>query len=129
MASVKKCIQCGECSLEKHFVGHANVCKTCKSVSFEPGVLYLLCDADDTRPCQRYKIGKHTGTREDLLRRYKTYIPHTEILRFVSVSRARTVEAYIHRTLSSHRVGSSEWFQVDEAEVVNVFDNCVDEFA
>ena len=95
----------------------------------EAGVVYVVCDADAASgSVQRYKIGKHTGSREDLIKRYKTYLPRVEVLRFVSVPRARMVEAYIQRTLVDSRIDQSEWFQIDESDLLTVFDNCVDEF-
>jgi hypothetical protein len=117
------CTKCGQYDAPKHFKG--NVCKKCKSVSSESGIIYVLCDADNIG---RYKIGKHTGSREKLIKRYQTYFPKTEILRFVEVPRALMVERYIHRALSDFRINNSEWFEIDEPRLFMIFDNLIDEF-
>ncbi len=122
---LKTCKRCGFAGFAHHFIGR--ICRPCKSVAVKAGFVYLLRDVDDIK--SSYKIGMHTGTRDALIKRYKTYFPHVEILRFRPVERARMVENYIHTTLSFARIGKSEWFQADESTVVLIFDECMDEYS
>lgn len=60
-----------------------------------------------------YKIGKHTGSRKGLLRRYKTYLIDPIIYLLFPTGSSTQDETNILSRLSNYRMGTSEFVQLD----------------
>jgi len=75
-------------------------------------VVYIIRDLNSKK--QRFKIGKHTGTKSQLIKRYQTYIPELEIELFLETSYAHQVELDAKRHFKDHMIAlnggtKSEW--------------------
>ena len=81
------------------------------------GHIYVIKD----EPYERYKIGKTTGSLESLRKRYKTYNPNVNVLKFVECSDIHTTEKIIHKYLEKYRVNNSEWFETNIRKIREAF--------
>ena len=81
------------------------------------GHIYVIKD----EPYERYKIGKTTGSLESLRKRYKTYNPNVNVLKFVECSDIHTTEKIIHKYLEKYRVNNSEWFETNIRKISEAF--------
>jgi hypothetical protein len=121
--TTRQCTKCGFDLFNDFFPKTGSVCKACKSVGTKPGYIYLISSPGSNR----YKVGTCTGTREDLIKRYKTYLPDVEILRYTLVAQAYKAEKQIHSSLAAYHIGG-EWFEVDEATAHMKFDAIAEEY-
>lgn len=60
-----------------------------------------------------FKIGKHTGSKKGLIRRYKTYLIDPVIYLFFATGTSTQDENILLQRLSNYRVGSSEFIQLE----------------
>jgi transcription initiation factor TFIIIB Brf1 subunit/transcription initiation factor TFIIB len=75
---------------------------------------------------KKYKIGKHTGTKEKLISRYKTYLVDVIVLRFVKLpGDVNNHEKALHDLLKDQRYKNSEWFIIQEQQILEVFDRYI----
>lgn len=90
--------------------------------------VYLLT-SPEMESVQRYKIGKHTGTKEKLVSRYKTYLVDVIVLRFAKLQGNVDIhEKALHQLLATYRYKNSEWFIVDQQKILEVFDDYILKF-
>jgi len=87
--------------------------------------VYLLTSTT-MKLVNRFKVGKHTGTKKKLISRYKTYFPDVEILRMVPVKNSSKHEKIVHQLLEKYRFKTSEWFDIGEHSIINIFDDYFD---
>jgi hypothetical protein len=89
-----------------------------------PTLVYVLRCAD---VCGRFKVGKHTGTREELLARYTTYINPEIILVYRSVNFAR-IESEFHKVMDDKRIirrgfdsrnTKTEWYNMPLSDILS----------
>ena len=70
-----------------------------------PGKIYLLTSSLFKKlEINRFKIGKHLGDYENLIKRYKTYIPDVKIIHFIEVGDADQIEQEILLRLDQYRI-------------------------
>lgn len=146
MSNTKICNQCNEEKPQSEYFEKYAFCKTCSNEKRrsryqraklnpptlvepaqvprpEPGVPeYVYCLTDPQRYPAQFKIGKHKGHVEALLKRYHTAIPNCEIIRIYKTNDARYHEAMIHKKLADFRLPRSEWFKFSEDEATGCID-------
>ncbi len=87
--------------------------------------VYLLT-SPEMEHFNRYKVGKHTGEKSKLVKRYKTYLVDVNILRFATLPGDFSQhEKALHAILEEWRYENSEWFVLDKEKVLDIFDEYV----
>jgi hypothetical protein len=74
-----------------------------------------------------YKVGKHSGNKEKLIKRYITALPNIEIIYFQECPLYDIVETNIKVELEQYRIkncngGLSEWVQMPLHKLKNIVD-------
>lgn len=82
--------------------------------------VYIITSPD--RVPQSFKIGKHTGSINKLISRYKTYFPLVEIVRLYQVNKSILHESNLHKKLVLNRIENSEWFLIDRDKLCRIAD-------
>jgi hypothetical protein len=85
--------------------------------------LYILTDPDKIR-VNLYKIGIHTGTADDLIGRYQTYLPIVKIILFEAVPNARDIETAVKNKFADQRQQNnnerlSEWYECNIRDIMS----------
>jgi hypothetical protein len=83
--------------------------------------VYIITSPD--RVPQSFKIGKHTGSLNKLISRYKTYFPFVEIVRLYQVNNSKFHETTLHKKLESSKIGTSEWFLINRNQLCSIADD------
>ncbi len=68
----------------------------------------------------KFKVGKHRGRPNKLNNRYKTYLPHVEIVILQGITHSEIHEANIHKKLEKYRIINSEWYLIDRDTICNI---------
>jgi len=80
-----------------------------------------------------FKIGKHTGSQEQLLTRYETYLIHIKIYYFRSVSDYNKIENLIKSKLKRQRIKKAngnytEWINLELPKLISCIDEIIDQY-
>lgn len=78
----------------------------------------------------RYKIGSHSGSKEDLITRYITICPQVTIHYFIETSRALDIEYTLKRMYKKMRIINnrgrhSEWYTMNLQDIINAINYIV----
>lgn len=92
-------------------------------------VIYVLMDPNKKN--YNIKVGKHSGTLNELKSRYRTYHPNHVILLFIETNNASTIEDNIKKELYHIREindkgNRSEWYGSDMKDIIEyILDRCI----
>lgn len=94
--------------------------------------IYIVSDPDRIKK-NEYKIGKHKGSRDDLIQRYITAIPMLNILLFVRVNNFSLIESKIFEKLDEFRLvningNKSEWVNLKLDKILPVVHDCITKY-
>lgn len=78
---------------------------------------------DPNKQSYPYKVGKHTGTKDQLSSRYRTYHPNHEVLLFIETNNASVIEEQVklefYRYRQMNNKGNlSEWIEYNINDIV-----------
>ena len=85
--------------------------------------IYIITDKYRKRR-NKYKIGKHKGSKDALYDRYKTSLINPIICYFIEVTNHTLIETLVKRQLDEYRVkykkdgGKSEWIKLDLSKII-----------
>ncbi len=82
----------------------------------------------------KYKFGRHTGTKNKLVSRYITYLTNPTIYYFEQVSNPKKIEAIIKRKLKSYRITNkngnmSEWVRLDLEKLIRKINEIIENYS
>jgi hypothetical protein len=69
-----------------------------------------------------FKIGKHTGSKKDLLRRYKTYLIDPILYILFPTGTQSQDESILLSRLSKYRIGTSEFVQLNLDQITSIIE-------
>lgn len=86
--------------------------------------LYVVSNPEHIQ-VNKYKIGIHTGSLDDFLKRYITYLPEVQILLFLCITNAKEIETDLKKLFDEERVNNikgnkSEWIQIPLEAILSV---------
>jgi hypothetical protein len=96
--------------------------ETKKNKPFESTFIYVISNSVYSGQ-NMYKIGKHTGSKKSLIKRYKTYLIDPVVYLLFPTGTSSSDESSILSRLLNYRVGTSEFVKLDLETILDTIEN------